>query len=183
MACIKAAMQEVSLVVQLHSRGLLAGCHWSIPSVTFSAVMTLLMSILANSQDPKAYERLEAADKGTKVLLQIASNCRPFEKCLSILTALIRELKSGLNERVIPPQEGTSTMNLDMDQDPLMSNIGAWPAPADSALMPTFFTDVDTAMYDSRSSSAYSALDFYDTLNGSEDPPYPVFGPGGAYIG
>ncbi|GAD93953.1 hypothetical protein PVAR5_2573 [Paecilomyces variotii No. 5] len=183
MACIKAAMQEVSLVVQLQSQGLLTGCYWFIPSVTFSAVMTLLMSILANSQDPKAHERLEAADKGTKILLQITSNCRPFQQCLSILMALIRELKSGLNAHVVPPQYDTSTMNLDTDQDPLMTNMDPWPAPTGPALMPTFITDVDAAMYDSRSPSTYSTLDFCDTLNGSGNPPYPFFGPGGAYIG
>lgn len=85
MACIKAAMQEVSLAVQLQSQGLLAGCYWFLPSVTFTAVMTLLMSVLANRRDPKAYEKLEAAEKGTNVLVEITSSSQPFRECLNIL--------------------------------------------------------------------------------------------------
>lgn len=85
MACINAAMHEVSLATQLQSEGLLSGSYWFLPSATFTAVMTLLMSILANRRDPKAYEKLEAADKGTKILVEITSTSRPFRECLNIV--------------------------------------------------------------------------------------------------
>ncbi|KAJ9315570.1 transcriptional regulator family: Fungal Specific TF [Paecilomyces variotii] len=185
MACIKAAMQEVSLAVQLQSQGLLAGCYWFLPSVTFTAVMTLLMSVLANRRDPKAYEKLDAAEKGTNVLVEITSSSQPFRECLNILMALIGELKAGLNIHVISPESGTSSVtNLDITQVsvPTCEALGTWPVLTEPTQMSAFMTDLDADMYNNRFPFAPSAFDLYDAINGSGNPPYNFFGPGGAYI-
>ena len=67
-ACIKAAMQVVWLDEMLEAEGLLTGPAWFLYFTTFVAVVSSIMFVVSNKDDPTAQEYFSAAQRGYRIL-------------------------------------------------------------------------------------------------------------------
>jgi hypothetical protein len=91
-ACIKAAMQIVWIVEGLESRDLLISAYWFTIYITFFAVMALCMFVISNPNDPTVDDVLSAAQKGRKILIKLATESVPADKCVASLGTLFDKI-------------------------------------------------------------------------------------------
>ncbi|KUJ06794.1 uncharacterized protein LY89DRAFT_397515 [Mollisia scopiformis] len=91
-SCIKAAMQIVWLIEGLEHRGLLISEYWFTVYITFFAVMALCMFIISNPDDPTFDDALSTAEKGRRILIKLASESVPAEKCVASLGTLFDKI-------------------------------------------------------------------------------------------
>ena len=73
-ACVKAARQVIWLTEALNDAGLLRGPLWLLFFTLFMAVVSSIMFVITNKEDPTAGEYYAAAQRGFKILEKFASS-------------------------------------------------------------------------------------------------------------
>lgn len=84
-SCIKAAMQVIWIVRQLHRQGRAVAPYWLAPFMTLFSAMTLLMFALSNKGGATVDEAWEAVNSAYSLFSDLSSRSLTARRCAAVL--------------------------------------------------------------------------------------------------
>lgn len=98
-SCIKAAMQVIWIVRQLHQRGYAVAPYWLTLFMTLFSAMTLVMFALSNEGGATVDEAWEAINTAVWLFTELSSTSFIAQRCASILEVCYGQLTQPQEQR------------------------------------------------------------------------------------